>query len=338
VKLTEIARLTTFFTRVARDPRTQRPHPDVEERLDVDGRGGCRYDLYRPHQQPRGLVVAVHGLTPHGNRDVRLVHFARCLARMRVACAVPVLPGLVACGWRADDLDALTAATIDAAEGVGCAPGLIGFSFGGGYSLLAASRAPLADRVRFVVTFGAHHSLRAVFESYLAARQVTTRTAAGWDDWIYLNLALAETLGSRAGLSEPICAEAHALLLRFCHDATAEEKRRFYDQHLVDFVGLEAVDACLRRSDPQLLDQLSPAGRLGGLHATVSLIHDEQDYLVPVAQLEPLQREVAAVVGADRCRALATTMLSQALGGRMPRLGEIGRLYSALAPLVTDAV
>jgi pimeloyl-ACP methyl ester carboxylesterase len=330
VKLTEIARLTAFFTRLARDPRTQRPQPDVEERLDVEGRDACRYDLYSPRQPPKGLVVAVHGLTPHGSRDVRLVHFARCLARMRVACATPVLPGLVSCGWRAEDLDALTAATLDAAEAVGCAPGLVGFSFGGGYSLLAASRSPLAEHVRFVVAFGAHHSLPAVFESYRAERQATTRSAAGWDDWIYLNLALGV-----AGLPEPLRGEAHALLLRFCHGATAEEKRRFYDQHLTD---VDPVDACLRQLDPQLLERLSPAGKLGGLRATVSLVHDEQDHLVPVTQLEPLQREVTAVVGADRCRVLATTLLSQALVGGMPRLGEIGRLYSALAPLVTDAL
>jgi hypothetical protein len=331
VKISAAARLSALLARLARDPQGQQPHPDVEESRDVAAGGGpCCYDLYLPRRPAVGLVVAVHGATLHGGRDPRLIHFGRCLARGRVACALPSLPGLTACRWETEDVDALLATARHAADALRVPLGMVGFSFGGSYALLAASRPPLADRVRFVVAFSAYHDMEVLFDGYAAARHAPSRSATEWDDWIYLNVVLAGQYPDEAGLPQAVRVEARDLLWRFCHGATAEEKRAFYDRHLESF---DLVGVASRLRDRGVLDALSPAGKLGGLRAAVSLIHDDQDTTVPPEQGEQLWREVAAVVGADRCRFLLTSLLSHVTIGNVIRLREVSRLYGALAPL-----
>ena len=331
MKLIEMARLSTLFVRLARDPHTSEPLSDIEETRDHLAEGGpCVYDLYRPKRPAIGLIVAVHGATLHGGRDLRLIHFGRCLARSRVACAVPSLPGLTACRWEPQDVDALCATARDAANAVRAPLGIVGFSFGGSYSLVAAGRPSFADRVRFVVAFGAYHDLGALLDGYVDARHAPSRSATDWDNWVYLNVVLAGQYADKVGLSPSVQAEARDLLWRFCHDATLEEKRAFYERHLAD---RDLVSVAGRLQDRAVLKAISPANQLAGLRAAVSLIHDDQDTMVPPEQGERLHREAAAVVGADRCRMLRTSLLSHVSLGNVMQLTEVSRLYHALAPL-----
>src|SRR5688572_20773531 len=53
------------------------------------GAGDAVADLYRNTETPRGAVVVVPGLTPHGKDDARLVAFAKSLARAQFLVLVP---------------------------------------------------------------------------------------------------------------------------------------------------------------------------------------------------------------------------------------------------------
>src|SRR5512142_1254561 len=90
-------------------PGSSGPDPAVEEARDL-GSGAGRYDTYAPRgKSPRATVVAVHGVTVHGARDPRLVHFARSLALSRTVCYVPTLTGLSSCRLLRTDLEELGA-------------------------------------------------------------------------------------------------------------------------------------------------------------------------------------------------------------------------------------
>ena len=334
MKLSELGRLMSLLSRIGRGPRDGGSAPaGVHERADQHTASGALYDLYLPAREPRGAVVAVHGVTLRGGRDPRLVHFARSLARSQVACAVPTLPGLGSCLLAAGDLPVLEEVTLALAEETGQRPGLVGFSYGGSYCLVAAGRAKIADKVRFVLTFGAYASLEEVIAGYAEEQRQEPAGASAWDDRIYLHLVLVQQLEQELGLPEELRRQVQALLRRYCSEASAEEKRRFYDEKLRP---LELVGAALRSLDRDTLRALSPAGQLAALRCRVSLIHDAHDGVVPPAQAGKLHAELQQAGDPGRSRLLVTPLLSHVDLGSLLHVGQVGRLLAALAPLIED--
>jgi pimeloyl-ACP methyl ester carboxylesterase len=335
VKLVELGRIMGLLSRISRGRRADEA-PDEERRTP----GGVLYDLYLPERERRGAVVAVHGVTLRGGRDQRLVHFARSLARSQIACAVPTLPALGSCRLAASDLDAVEEVTLALAEESGerpglrrsapPLPGLVGFSYGGSYCLIAAARASLAARVRFVLSFGAYWSLEEVVAGYAEEQRQEPAGATAWDDRIYLHLVLAEQLGDELLLPGELREQVRDLLRRYCSEASPEEKRRFHDEKLRT---LELAPA-LQRFDRATLRALSPAGQLGGLRCPASLIHDAHDSVVPRAQAEKLHAELQRSGEPERSRLLVTPLLSHVDLGSLLRVGQVGHLLAALAPLI----
>ncbi|HEY3355878.1 MAG TPA: alpha/beta fold hydrolase [Polyangia bacterium] len=329
MRLGDVATLSALLARIARGPRTpDRPDPSVVEDRDREG-GGLRYDWYASPDRLRGAVIALHGVTVNGARDHRLVHFARCLARARVACAVPTLPGLAACRVEARDVD-LLGGLVASLGAAGHRPGLIGFSYGGSYALAAAARPALAASCRFVLTFGAYHRLDDLMTERAAARDEEPATAAAWDDAIYERLVLAHGYPDAAALPPAAQAEAAALLGRYCHAATPEEKRAFYERHLrgLDLPRLHAAIA------PAAVAAVSPGGALGAVRCPVSLVHDRDDSIIAPAHAERLHAELRAAAPAGSHRLLVTALLSHVDLRQALRPGDVGRLYAALAPIL----
>lgn len=324
MSLTGFGRLAALLARLGRSPAT-RPPPRILEERDLSARDRATYDLYRPRREPLGTVIAVHGVTTHGRTEPRLVHFARCLALSRVACVVPTLPGLTDCTPRTGDIDDLEAVGRDAETRTGQRPGLIGFSFGGSYALLAAPR--LAPR--FVLTFGAYASLARVFEAAASAAEPTSDKA--WDELIYLHLASAYQHRDTLSLPPEVTSAARSLLERYCHEATLDEKRAFFEAHLRP---RDVVRHGLQHSDPGLLAALSPAGNLDGLTCPTSLLHDRDDAIVPADQAESLHAELERVAPDAVHQVLVTRMLSHVSPGDVLRVGELRRFARALAPIL----
>jgi pimeloyl-ACP methyl ester carboxylesterase len=335
MKLTQTLQTLQILSRIAQAPRADAgPDPAVLEERDLRApRTGLAYDDYRPRGRTAGAVIALHGVTVQGRRDARLVHFARSLARSGVACAVPSLGGLSDCRFRAEDLDELEELIALAAERAGERVGLIGFSYGGSYAVVTAARAAVAERVRFVLAFGPYHSLDELFAWYHETDPVEPASEPAWDNRIYLHLVLAHQLGATLGLPEPLRGEVRALLGRFCHDASAEEKRRFFEERLRS-LGLVAEG--LRRRDRVLLDALSPAGKLAPLRCPVSVIHDLHDTIVPPGQGERLHAELCRLDRPERFRLLVTPLLSHVDLSALRRLGDIKRLVSTLSVIFGD--
>jgi pimeloyl-ACP methyl ester carboxylesterase len=329
VRLADLARLMGLLSRISQGPRSTDRPAGLREQLEKTS-SGAGYDLYLPAGEPRAAVVAVHGVTAQGARDARLIHFARSLARAQVACAVPTLPGLSGCRWEAADLDVLEKVALALEVAVGQRPGLVGFSYGGSYCLVAAGRTDLAPRIRFVLTFGAYCSLEEVFAGYLEQERLEPESERDWDDRIYLHLVLAAQLEEALSLPAELRHRVHDLLHRYCDRATAEEKRRFFDHELRS---LDLVSTAIASLDRPTLRALSPAGQLAGLRCPVSLIHDQHDSVVPPAQAEKLREELR--VGSNvLTRLLITPLLSHVDLGALLHPGRVARLVAALAPLV----
>ena len=132
--------------------------------------GGAPADLYLPagdSNEVRGCVLLAHGMTDMGRRDHRLVAFARNLARLGFAAAVPELPGMRRFRPSPGDVDRISESFLwmdgkFSRAGLPC--GLFAFSFAAGPALKAAARPRPKDRTGYFIGLGAYFDLKTVLK------------------------------------------------------------------------------------------------------------------------------------------------------------------------------
>lgn len=136
-------------------------------------RGSMRARVYAP-ATTRRVSLLVSGLHPSGIDEPRLVRLARQLAGSGVTIITPDIPELSRFEISPAITDAIERAGVWLADEAGIAAdhrvGLMGISFSGGLSLIAAARPSLADRVTTVFSFGGHDDLPRVLR-YLCTGQ-----------------------------------------------------------------------------------------------------------------------------------------------------------------------
>ncbi len=139
----------------------------VERRmLAYAGRHGAREArLYLPQRvrtRPLLLTGGVHGL---GIDEPRLIAFAEALAQSGTPVITPTLPDLKAylitprLTDEIEDAALAVLASREVPQALDGRIGLLGISFSGGLSIVAAGRPALRDRVAFVFSMGGHASL-----------------------------------------------------------------------------------------------------------------------------------------------------------------------------------
>ena len=146
----------------------------TERRIDIDvtppANGSMPGRLYSTAGRPRRMVLLVPGFHPAGIDEPRLVAFARELAGSGIAVLTPDVPELSRFEIAPAITDRIEAAAVwlsklasrpETAAGDGRI-GLLGVSFSGGFSVVAAGRASLQDRVAYVLSIGGHDDLARV--------------------------------------------------------------------------------------------------------------------------------------------------------------------------------
>ena len=124
----------------------------------------------------RGLIVA-HGIHHEGMNEHRMVPFARELARAGLVVMTPEMTDLADYRITHQGVSVIRDAAVylrGRHDLVDDAPvGVLGFSFAGGLSLVAAAEPELAGRVAYVVSVGGHHDLERVLR-FLIRNKVET--------------------------------------------------------------------------------------------------------------------------------------------------------------------
>jgi dienelactone hydrolase len=136
----------------------------TERALVIPWRGGqLRARLYRPTAASDRAMLLVPGVHASGVDEPRLVQFARDLASVRHTVLTAELADLTQYRITPRTTDMIEDAAAWLSGQRELAPdgrvGMMGISFAGGLSIVAASRAPLRDRVAFVMSFGGHGDL-----------------------------------------------------------------------------------------------------------------------------------------------------------------------------------
>ncbi len=325
----ELMKISTLFARLSRHPdRSTRPR--VIQRHRIQQTSGLMYDIFEPHQTSRSTLIALHGASPCGKNDRRLQHLARCLALSRVTCVTPHLPGLAELQWSPSDVEMLVELIQYLVDHQKRRVGLVGFSHGASYALLAAARSEISPSIRFVVSFGAYHSFSDLYLHFLEGGE-PPRTRSEWDNWLFLKSAQVYRQRERLGLDPALSRDLKDFLLRYGQIKDVRKKRQFYESRLKDF---NAARLDYDTTDRSALEALSPNGKLSALSCPVILIHDPRDNLVPSAHAKRLYTELGHLPNADRHRLLITRLMSHVNLGSAARPMEAVKLFSYLSCLV----
>jgi dienelactone hydrolase len=152
---------------VARELADLGSRPDTERELSIPTpgttSGALRARVYLPGGDRRRTVLLVSGLHPAGIDEPRLVALAHQLTASAFTVVTPDIPDLSRFAITPAITDAIEQAAGWLAGDAALTPdrqiGLMGISFSGGLSVVAAGRPSLAGHVAFVFSFGGHDDL-----------------------------------------------------------------------------------------------------------------------------------------------------------------------------------
>jgi pimeloyl-ACP methyl ester carboxylesterase len=250
------------------------------------------------------LVPGVHHL---GIDEPRLIRFARAIAGSGVAVLTPEVRELTDYRIEAASADEIGLAAHALRErvggGAGTRVGLMGLSFAGGLSLLAASDPRFAPDVGFVVAVGAHDDLARVAR-FFATGEIPR------PDGSILKLA-AHPYGPLVLVYDRLedffppadLAAARAALRSWLWEDTGEARK---EEAALSPPSRERMDDLfadhLASLEPALLAEIdargdamraaSPHGNMGGLRAPVYLLHGAGDPVIPSTETLWLARDV----------------------------------------------
>ena len=276
--------------------------------LDVDGKR-VPARVYRaaagrwPRNEQPGIVLC-HGIHRLGIDEPRLVRFASALAASGVHVLTPRIEALT--DYR---IDAASVPTIDVASRTLAARlgrprvGVMGFSFAGGLSLVAASRPETSAAIGLVVAVGAHDELARVTRFFAEGKSpAPSGPPLSMRPHEYGPLVLAYGRPDRffSTSDVPIAREAMRLKLWERHDeaiARAKElspegRERFEQLTTGDRSKLAPILVALADENGSTFREASPHGKLDGLRVPVFLLHGAGDSVIPPTETEWLASEV----------------------------------------------
>jgi dienelactone hydrolase len=156
----------------------------VQERLlDIPLRqASIRGRAYTPARGQHQTVLLVSGLHPAGIDEPRLMSLARTLAAAGVTVVTPDIPELSQLDITPAITDGIDDSAVWLATRSGLAStgriGLMGISFSGGLSVVAAGRPSLRNRLLYVFSLGGHDDLLRVLQYFCAAPEANARHEA----------------------------------------------------------------------------------------------------------------------------------------------------------------
>jgi dienelactone hydrolase len=307
-------------------------HPIDEVLTEVPTPSGpIRARLYIPKDKDKdkdppdapGLVL-VHGVHRLGIDEPRLVAFARALSSSGIRVLTPELQSLADYHVDRSSIDLIGYSARVLSAQLGQKVGVLGLSFAGGLSLLAAADPRFAPCIRFVVSVGAHDDLERVSQFLISntiARPDGTTLHMTAHEYGVLVLVYSHLGDFFPPADVPAAREALRLLLWEKVDESRKEaellspgsrqKMELLYRHQVEPLAGELRQSIARHRAE--MAPVSPHGNLRALHVPVLLLHGAADNVIPSSELLWLQRDVPPT--ALKAALISPAISHVALGG-----------------------
>jgi pimeloyl-ACP methyl ester carboxylesterase len=261
--------------------------------------------MYTPvnHPDAPGMVV-VHGVHYLGMDEPRLEAFASAMAGCGLRVLTPELPDIKDYHIGASSIESIGDTAAWMAHASGDRPvGVMGLSFSGSLSLLAAAEPQYKRDIKFVVAVGSEDEMSRVANYYLTGKALRPSGDAevlapheygalvleyeSLQDFVPAPDRDAVRLVLRNHLYEDFAAE-RAALAKLTPGQLAEAKQ------LMDTTST-ATRKMIQESDERHLAEMasvSPDGQLAQLETPVFLLHGEGDNIIPSAETQWLEKDV----------------------------------------------
>jgi pimeloyl-ACP methyl ester carboxylesterase len=280
--------------------------------------GAIRARLY----VPRGLsnapgMVIVHGLHRLGIDEPRLMALARAVSTSGIRVLTPELPALADYQIDAHSIALIGYSARNLSSELRRKVGVLGVSFGGGLSLLAAADSHYEPYIGFVLSVGGHDDLERVSE-FLITNTIhrpdgtTLRMAAHEYGRLVLIYSQIQDFFPRSDLE--VARKALRLLLweqvsdskkeALLLSPASRQKMDLLYGHDVQAFDSEIKQVAIRHEAE--MSAASPHGRLRSLQVPVLLLHGAADNVIPPSELLWLQQEIPP-------KALKDALISPAL-------------------------
>ena len=278
---------------------------DTQDLIVSTTTGAVRARLYVPRGAPHppGMLL-VHGIHHLGIDEPRLQNFARAAASDGFAVLTPEITALA--DYHVDGASISTIGDSSAwlVQRTGTGPvTVVGVSFAGGLSLLAACDPRYAPHIRALVLMGAYDSLPRVVR-FLATSQAELPDAR-------VEPYKAHDYGAAVFVYSHLDQFFAPLDLRVAHDALrdwlweqpADAQALFAQLSPAARATMEILVArqidqlrpkllkTIQQDDAQL-SAISPEGKIAALHAPVFLLHGSTDEIIPSTETLWLEREI----------------------------------------------
>jgi pimeloyl-ACP methyl ester carboxylesterase len=320
----------------------QRANLDTSELVVEEGALRFRARLYVPRGPTHRCAVIGHGVQWKGIDEPRLAAFASRLGARGVVVLTPELVDLIDYRITRRGADVLSAAVRHLSRLCGGdRVGLLGFSFGGGLSLLAATNPGTSDHLAYVASVGGYHDLSRVLTFLLTDRVVTPRGVVVRKAHEYGVIILVyEHLESFVPEEDlPVMHPAVQAWLRedragawaLASRRTTERGERLFMNLVRGRLG-EFRDqlASILSSESAEERALSPKGTLGEIPVPVYLLHGEGDTVIPSDETVWAGLEL----GSKPHRALVSPLIEHVEISGEPSLGDRWALVRFMAALL----
>ena len=331
--------------------------PIDEQGAVIPWRGGqLRARLFQPRRRSGRAILLAPGVHAAGADEPRLVSFARRLAELGHPVAAVELPDLQRYQITGRTTDMIEDAGRWLAEQRALAPdgkvGLLGISFGGGLTVVAAGRPALRERAAWVMSLGGHGDLTRVLRYLCTGELPDGRTRAPHDyGVVVILLAVAERLVPHDQV--PPLRQALRAYLGASHvDMIDRPRARALFQAVertqaalprpsADWLRL-VIDRDVGRLGPRLLGQVAAMGGDPALSpatapapsAPVFLLHGAEDNVIPAAESAALAARLRAA--GTPVHLLATPLITHAEVDGSADLLDRWRLVGFWADLLAD--
>ncbi|MEO6965514.1 MAG: alpha/beta hydrolase [Acidobacteriaceae bacterium] len=258
--------------------------------------GPIRGRIYTPEKDPNAPgVVLVHGLNHQGIDEIKMRHYATWEASCGLRVLTPDIPPLRAYQIESSSIDFIGESARWFAQQTGHPITLMGVSFAGGMSLMAAAKPAFAPSVKMVFIVGAYNDLSRLANFYATGMDVRTDGSVekiepnpfGVQLLEYTDLALFIPAEDRSAL-EPVLGavlfDEHSLVPKMVSALTPAQQAEL--KYLLDAVPNKTKLQEIAQHDAAEMASVSPHGHLAGLTAKVFLLHGLDDDYVPSAEAE----------------------------------------------------
>jgi len=305
--------------------------------------GPIRARLYIPKDRPNAPgIVLVHGVHHLGIEEPRMVAFARALSSSGLRVLTPELLSLADYQVDRSSVDLIGYSARALSAQLGQKVGVLGLSFSGGLSLLAAADPLSRPYIRFVVSVGAHDDLERVSQ-FLITNMIEqpdgTTVHMMAHEYGALILIYSHVGDFFPPADVPTAHETLRLLLWEKVDESrkraellspgSRQKMELLYSHQVDALAGEIRKSIVRHRAE--MAPVSPHGNLAALQVPVLLLHGAGDNVIPSSELLWLQRDVPPA-------ALKAALISPAIShvelGGEPSLSDQWKLVHFMARIL----